>query len=165
MKSQGKASAPFPFWVPRGRNDVAGHGRVDLGYKLGLFPFLSFYLSLADQRSTMPMILNIHTPSHSFALPYRQGESAAALFERIARKAGLPKGDAVEALKEGRDGAGLRYEFDGGRWDLSDGEHVVAVWIVLLLTRSPQTTISRFCCSGTTHQQPNTLPCTSLRPT
>lgn len=67
------------------------------------------------------MILNIHTPTHSFALPYRQGESADALIDRIARKAGVPKGDAVQALKDGRAGAGLRYEFDGGRWTLADG--------------------------------------------
>lgn len=67
------------------------------------------------------MILNIHTPTHSFALPYRAGESADALIDRIARKAGVPKGDPVQALKEARGGAGVRYEFDGGRWTLADG--------------------------------------------
>ncbi|GHJ88974.1 hypothetical protein NliqN6_5376 [Naganishia liquefaciens] len=84
----------------------------------------------------MPMLLNIHTPTHSFALPFRQGESTAALLERIARKAGVPKGDAVEAIKEGRDGAGLRYEFDGGRWTLADDDDLE----ILLQRFNPSTT-------------------------
>jgi hypothetical protein len=67
------------------------------------------------------MLLNIHTPTHSFALPYRQGESFDVLLTRITHKAGIPSGDAVKAVREGREGSGLRYEFDGGRWMLGDG--------------------------------------------
>lgn len=67
------------------------------------------------------MLFNIHTPTHSFALPYRQGESYDALLTRITHKAGIPSGDAVKAVAEGREGSGLRYEFDGGRWMLGDG--------------------------------------------
>ena len=41
--------------------------------------------------------------------------------ERIISKAGLNK-DESTAVKEGKEGAGLVYEFEGGRFSLDDGE-------------------------------------------
>jgi hypothetical protein len=72
----------------------------------------------------MPMIFNIHTPTHSFALPFRAGENADALLDRILRKAGFAQTTDQEKqdFKKGKGGAGVRYEFEGGRWTLADGE-------------------------------------------
>lgn len=71
----------------------------------------------------MPMIFNIHTPTHSFALPFRAGENADALLDRILRKAGFAQTDQdKQDFKKGKGGAGVRYEFEGGRWTLADGE-------------------------------------------
>ena len=48
------------------------------------------------------------------------GEGYAKMIDRIATKAGLSTEDAT-ALKEGKDGAGLVYEFEGSRFALEDG--------------------------------------------
>jgi hypothetical protein len=106
----------------------------------------------------MPLILNIHTPAQSYALPYRrefslpfqprfsqpqpqrcssltlfpslpclvEDESSSALISRILRKSGLDK-QAQETLKSassssGQSSGSLQYEYEGGRWLLSDGE-------------------------------------------
>lgn len=39
---------------------------------------------------------------------------------RIATKSGLDE-ETVKAVKERKDGAGVVYEFEGGRWSLEDG--------------------------------------------
>lgn len=97
----------------------------------------------------MSMLYNIHTPNKTFAIQHKgasmispgvtplrfredsrrkrrelifpDGEEYSDLVSRIASKASLSKDD-VTALKEGKDGAGLVYEFEGGRWSLEDGE-------------------------------------------
>ncbi|KAJ9101483.1 hypothetical protein QFC19_005134 [Naganishia cerealis] len=69
------------------------------------------------------MILNIHTPTHSFALPFRAGENAEALLTRVQRKAGV-------------DRAGLRYEYEGGRWTLADDDDLE----ILVSRFNPSTT-------------------------
>jgi hypothetical protein len=50
------------------------------------------------------------------------GEQYDGLIDRIAKKAGLGS-EEVSALKQGKDGSGLVYEFEGGRWSLEDGEY------------------------------------------
>ena len=48
-------------------------------------------------------------------------EGQASLLERIFAKLSLGKED-TEAVRERKDGAGLVYEFESGRWSLDDGE-------------------------------------------
>lgn len=48
------------------------------------------------------------------------GEKHRELLDRILGKAGLSSED-TEGVKEKKDGAGLAYEFEGGRWSLEDG--------------------------------------------
>ncbi|KAK4685688.1 hypothetical protein P7C73_g4457, partial [Tremellales sp. Uapishka_1] len=66
------------------------------------------------------MIYNVHTPSKTFALTYKEGESHSAFLSRIIAKSALSS-DTTEAIKEKKDGSGLVYEFEGGRWSLEDG--------------------------------------------
>jgi hypothetical protein len=42
------------------------------------------------------------------------------LVGRVASKAGLGEKE-VKALKEKKDGSGLVYEYEGGKWSLEDG--------------------------------------------
>ena len=49
------------------------------------------------------------------------GESYDDLVDRMCAKGGISKDD-VAAVKARKDGAGLVYEFDNGRWALEDGE-------------------------------------------
>ena len=49
-----------------------------------------------------------------------EGEGHGKLIDRICTKLSLQKDD-LTAVKEGKDGAGLVYEFEGGRWALDDG--------------------------------------------
>lgn len=50
-----------------------------------------------------------------------EDEDQATLLQRILGKLSLGK-EETEAIQEGKDGAGLVYEFEGGRWSLDDGE-------------------------------------------
>ncbi|KAJ9119035.1 hypothetical protein QFC22_003525 [Naganishia vaughanmartiniae] len=85
----------------------------------------------------MPMIFNIHTPTHSFALPFRAGENAEALIDRILRKARVADGEQErQDFKRGKGGAGVRYEFEGGRWDLADDDDLE----ILVSRYNPSTT-------------------------
>lgn len=43
------------------------------------------------------------------------------MISRITKKSGLEEKE-VEAITQGKDGAGIKYEFEGGRWSLQDGE-------------------------------------------
>lgn len=81
-------------------------------------------------------LYNVHTPHKTFALQHKgecqagrvaatyahllDDESFAAFLDRIAPKAGLQTKD-VQALKEGKDGSGLVYEYEGERYSLEDG--------------------------------------------
>lgn len=50
-----------------------------------------------------------------------EGESHSSLVARIVKKAGYSE-EEQKAVKSGKDGAGLVYEFEGARWSLEDGE-------------------------------------------
>lgn len=58
--------------------------------------------------------------SHADACWNQADEGQGKLIDRICAKLSLQKDD-LAAVKEGKDGAGLLYEFEGGRWALDDG--------------------------------------------
>ncbi|ORY30797.1 hypothetical protein BCR39DRAFT_528368 [Naematelia encephala] len=66
-------------------------------------------------------LYNVHTPLKTFALPHKEDESYASFVDRISKKAGLDS-NAAKALNEGKDGAGIAYEFEGGRFSLEDDD-------------------------------------------
>jgi len=66
-------------------------------------------------------VYNIHTPSKTFALPYKEDEAQETLIDRILGKLSLQK-DEQTAIREKKDGAGLVYEFENGRWSLDDDD-------------------------------------------
>jgi hypothetical protein len=80
-------------------------------------------------------LYNIHTPNKTFALQHKgeptdtlsdrrcspsDDETFNTFLERIAPKAGLQQQD-IQALKQGKDGSGLVYEYEGQRYSLEDG--------------------------------------------
>lgn len=76
--------------------------------------------SSSPSSSSSSMIYNVHAPEHSFALPAKSNESAISLLSRIAKKSGLSV-DAQLALQAARNSAaGVKYEYQGGRYDLED---------------------------------------------
>ncbi|RSH89657.1 hypothetical protein EHS25_002208 [Saitozyma podzolica] len=89
-------------------------------------------------------LYNVHTPSKTFSLTYKDGEGYAGLIDRIVIKAGLDKPDA-ESVRRGKDGAGLVYEFDGARWSLEDDDD-----LQILRSRLPPSTTP----SATLHLTP-----------
>ncbi|KAL7419574.1 hypothetical protein Q5752_005486 [Cryptotrichosporon argae] len=54
-------------------------------------------------------IYNVHAPSKTFALPYKEGETYAQLAQRLADKSGVAKAEIV-------------YEYDGQRFSLDDDD-------------------------------------------
>ncbi|GFZ44890.1 hypothetical protein JCM24511_02616 [Saitozyma sp. JCM 24511] len=89
-------------------------------------------------------LYNVHTPSKTFSLTYKDGEGYAGLIDRIVLKAGLDKPDA-ESVRRAKDGAGLVYEFDGARWSLEDDDD-----LQILRSRLPPSTTP----SATLHLTP-----------
>ncbi|CAD6568933.1 MAG: hypothetical protein TREMPRED_004882 [Tremellales sp. Tagirdzhanova-0007] len=85
-------------------------------------------------------IYNIHTLSKTFALPYKEGEGHGKLIDRICTKLSLQKDD-LTAVKEGKDGAGLVYEFEGGRWALDDDDDLQILHSRLPPDSTPSATI------------------------
>ena len=68
---------------------------------------------------------------HHFCVSVEE-ESSSALISRILRKSGLDK-QAQETLKSassssGQSSGSLQYEYEGGRWLLSDGKLLERRW-------------------------------------
>ncbi|RXK40729.1 hypothetical protein M231_01981 [Tremella mesenterica] len=76
-------------------------------------------------------LYNVHTPHKTFALVHKDGEGQVGLVNRICKKAGLGF-EETTAVKEGKDGAGLIYEYEGERWSLDDDDD-----LDILFTRFP----------------------------
>ncbi|WVQ76934.1 hypothetical protein IAR50_006613 [Cryptococcus sp. DSM 104548] len=71
-------------------------------------------------------LYNVHAPHKTFALTHKENETQSELLKRIYAKSGLSD---VE-----RNGTGLVYEFEGGRWSLDDDDD-----LQILLSRFPPT--------------------------
>ena len=109
---------------------------------------------------TLNMLLNLPTSPHfSLSLSHTEDESSSALISRILRKSGLDK-QAQETLKSassssGQSSGSLQYEYEGGRWLLSDGKPRIMVQVTR--SRLPNKSILHLSNNAsTTHKQTTT---------
>lgn len=96
----------------------------------------------------MPLVYNVHTPSKTYALAFKDGETYEGLISRLTLKASSSPDNAASyfsAIKAQRDGAGVVYEYEGERWALEDDSD-----LEILLTRFPPGSAS----SATLHMNP-----------